>query len=207
MNLTFAPSGFTTTIPDTVTKRAAEYSSVMMDDAELSCLAGAALSFRWTPDALVVEIGSYEGMTAAFLAECMSDAGHLNHVVSIDPFERAPTSPGNPAGKYKAYLRTMHDRGLEDRCMPLVAFSHHAAPVVPDRIGFLIVDGNHDYESVVQDLALFAPKILPGGFIFIDDYTEAYPGVVRATDEFVANNSDFTLLHRAWFAILQRVGG
>ena len=68
MNLTFAPSGFTTTIPDTVTKRAAEYSSVMMDDAELSCLAGAALSFPWTPDALVVEIGSYEGMTAAFLA-------------------------------------------------------------------------------------------------------------------------------------------
>lgn len=206
MELTFTPSGFVATIPETVVKRADEYSSVMMDNAELSCLAGAALAFPWTPDALAVEIGSYEGTTAAFLAESMFDAGHLNHIISIDPFERAPTSPGNPAGKYEVYLKTMHDRGLEDRCVPLVAFSHHAAPAVPDRIGFLIVDGNHEFESVQQDLALYAPKVLPGGFIFLDDYTEAYPGVVRATDEFVEASADFTLLHKSWFAILQRTG-
>ena len=191
-------------LSDTVAKRAAKYSSDMMDDGELSCLAGAALAFPWTPEAIVVEIGSYHGMTAAFVAESLYDAGHLNHVLSIDPFERAPTSPGNPAGQYSAYLKTMRNRGLEDRCIPLVAFSHQAAPVVPDRVGLLIVDGNHDYDSVTQDLALFAPKVLPGGFIFLDDHTDSYPGVIRATAEFLTSHPDFALLHESWFAILRR---
>lgn len=205
MDLHFVPSGRTVTIPKTVVKRSARYASDMMDDGELSCLAAAALSFPWKPDSIVVEIGSFAGMTAAFLAETLFDAGHLNHVLSIDPFERAPTTPGNPAGSYSRYLETMRSRGLEDRCLPLVAFSYQAAPVVPDRIGLLIVDGNHDYESVAEDLALYAPKVLPGGYIFLDDYTDAYPGVQRATTEFLAEHSEFTLVHEAWFVILQRI--
>ncbi len=204
MDLTFSPSGFVATIPDAAVKRAFEYSSGMMDDAELSCLAGAALAYPWPPGALVVEIGSYEGTTAAFLAETLLDAGHENHIVSIDPFERAPTSPGNPHGSYEKYIQTMRDRGLEDRCVPLIAFSQHAAAAVPDRIGLLIVDGNHEYESVERDLALYAPKVLPGGFILLDDYTEGYPGVVQATDEFVVGNPEFRLLHQSYFVIVQR---
>ena len=204
MDLTFRPSGFVTAIPDTAEKRASEYSSTMMDHAELSCLAGAALAYPWSPTDLVVEIGSYEGTTAAFLAETLFDAGHQNHIVSIDPFERAPVSPGNPHGSYEKYLQTMRDRGLEDRCVPLVAFSQHAAAAVPDRIGLLIIDADHEYESVERDLALYAPKVLRGGFIFLDDYTEGYPGVVRATDEFVAGNPEFRFLHQSYFAILQR---
>lgn len=204
MDLTFSPSGFVATIPDAAEKRASEYSSGMMDEAELSCLAGVALAYLWSPAALVVEIGSFEGATAAFLAETLQDAGHENPIVSIDPFERAPTSPGNPDGSYEKYLQNMRDRGLEDRCLPLVGFSQHAAAAVPDRIGLLIVDGNHEYESVERDLALYAPKVLPGGFIFLDDYTEEYPGVVRAVDEFVVGNPGFLLLHQDYFVILQR---
>ena len=178
----------------------------MMDDGELRYLAGIVLAFPWSPGELVVEIGSYSGMTAAFVAETLAEAGLDNRVLSIDPFERVPHTRKNPQGKYKGYLRTMQERGLEDRCLPLVAYSQDAAVVVPDRVGLLIVDGNHEYESVAQDLALYASKVLPGGFIFLDDHTETYPGVIKAVADFGDSGSGFELIHQTYFAILRRVG-
>ncbi len=202
--LTFQPSGFRATISMAAEARADEYASKMMDDGELRYLAAITLAFPWSPGDIVVEIGSYSGLTAAFVAETLAEAGHDNPVLSIDPFERVPHTRQNPQGKYKRYLRTMRERRLEDRCLPLVAYSQDAATVVPDRIGLLIVDGNHKYENVARDLALYAPKVLAGGFIFLDDYTTTYPGVVEATDEFLEATPGYRLLHQSYFAILQR---
>ncbi|MGI9648423.1 MAG: class I SAM-dependent methyltransferase, partial [Acidimicrobiia bacterium] len=169
--LTFNPSGFQAVVTAAATARAVSYSSEMMDDGELRYLAAIAGSFAWERDDLVVEIGSYSGMTAAFVAETLGEAGHENKVLSIDPFDRVRHTRLNPGGKYKRYLRTIRERGLEDRCLPLVAYSQDAAPAVPERIGLLIVDGDHEHESVATDLALYAPKVRPGGFIFLDDHT------------------------------------
>jgi len=202
--LTFQPSGFKASVPAGAAARADEYASKMMDDGELRYLASVALAFPWSPDGLVVEIGSYSGMTAAFVAQTLAETGLGNRVVSIDPFERVPNTRKNPQGRYKRYLRTMQERGLEDQCLPLIAYSQDAASVVADRIGLLIIDGNHEYESVARDLAFYAPKVLPGGFIFLDDYTETYPGVARATEEFLGRIAGYELLHATYFAILQR---
>jgi hypothetical protein len=203
----FNPSGFEVEIPTSVVARTRRDGSGMMDDGELRCLAGVTLAFPWSPEALVVEIGSYAGTTAAFLAETLADAGIPNPVLSIDPFERVAGSGLNPRGRYRKYVKTMRSRGLQDRCFALVAYSHDAAVAVPDRIGLLIIDGNHEYESVARDLELFAPKVLPGGFIFLDDYTDTYPGVRRATDEYAVAHSNWEVLHRSYFAILRRAPG
>ena len=202
--LKLQPSGRELVLSQASLERANAYASGMMDDGELKFLAAAALAYEWSPDDIAVEIGSHTGRTAAFLAETLAEAGAANVVLSIDPFERVSGSRLNPRGKYRRYLKTMRDRGLEDRCVPLVGFSHHVAPTVAARVGLLLVDGNHEYESVQLDLAHFAPKVLAGGFIFIDDYTGTYPGVVKATEEFVAANQNFALLHRSYFAILWR---
>jgi hypothetical protein len=202
--LTFNPSGFGAVVTASAAARADTYSSAMMDDGELRYLAAVALAYQWASDDLVVEIGSYSGMTAAFIAETLGEAGYQNKVLSIDPFERVSHSRLNPGGRYGRYLRTIQQRGLEDRCLPLVAYSQDAAPAVPERIGLLIVDGNHEHESVALDLRLYGPKVTPGGFIFLDDHTDTYPGVVRATSEFVARESGFELLHQSYFAVLRR---
>lgn len=180
------------------------FASGMMDDGELKFLAAVTQAFPWSAGDLVVEIGTHTGRTAVFLAETLDEIGADNVILSIDPFERVQKSRLNPQGKYRKYVKTMRERGLEDRCIALVGFSHHVAPAVADRIGVLLVDGNHDYASVRQDLALFGPKVLPGGYVFLDDYTGTYPGVVKATEEYVAAHQDFVLLHRSYFAILQR---
>lgn len=205
-NLKFSPSGFRAMVPPSAAHRADAYSSDMMDDGELRYLAAVALAYQWAPDDLVVEIGTYAGTTAAFVAETLAEAGHLNKVLSIDPFERVSHTRLNPGGKYRRYVRTMRQRGLEDRCLPLVAYSHDAAPAVTARIGLLIIDGDHEHASVSRDLALYAPKVRSGGFIFLDDHTDTYPGVVRATSEFVGQDHGFELLHQSYFAILRRNG-
>lgn len=204
--LRFKPSGVEVEVPGSVVERAERDGSGMMDNGELLCLAGVALAFPWPPEALVVEIGSYAGTTAAFVAETLVEAGHDTPVLSIDPFERVSGSRLNPRGRYRRYMKTMRSRGLQDRCHALVGYSHDVATAVRDRIGVLIIDGNHEFESVARDLALYAPKVLPGGFILLDDHTDTYPGVVRATAEFLASDTRFRLLHQSYFAILQRTG-
>lgn len=45
------------------------------------------------------------------------------------------------------------------------------------------------YESAKTCLNFFAPRIVPGGFIIVDDYDfELCPGVEKAVDEFIVSN-------------------
>ncbi|MBT8201825.1 MAG: class I SAM-dependent methyltransferase [Acidimicrobiia bacterium] len=202
--LTLRPSGVRWTVPPHAAERADAASSGMMDRGELRCLAAAALAFPWSGAEIVVEIGTYAGETACFVAETLAEEGHDAVVLSIDPFERVSGTRWNPQGKYRRYQRAVRSRGLEQRCLPLIAYSQDAAPAVPSRIGLLIVDGNHELESVRRDLELYAPKVVPGGIVFMDDFTETYPGVTTATNEFVRTHDAFELLHQSYFAILQK---
>ena len=85
MKLVFDPSGFQAEIPEEVAALAEAYGSGMMDHAELTHLAAAALAYEWTPDAIVVEIGSFTGLTAAFLAQALGAVGRQT------PHQHSPT--------------------------------------------------------------------------------------------------------------------
>jgi hypothetical protein len=155
----------------------------------------------WRGGAIAVEIGAYRGQTTAFLARVLKLLGLHVPVLSIDPFERVEPDPVNPQGGYADYLRSIQSAGVESLCLPLVAFSQDAAAVVLDRIGLLIVDGSHHYSAVSQDLALFGSKVVPGGLIFVDDYSDGYPDVVRATNEYLTRENRCDILHKSYFLI------
>lgn len=205
MKVIFTPSGQDVTLPDAALELAQSYGTGMMDANELRHLAATLASYPWDKGGIVVEIGAYEGGTTVFMARILKLLGHTVPILSIDPFERAPENPGNAQGHYAVYLERITRESVTDTCMPLVAFSQDAAPVVPEKIAVLIVDGAHHYEQVTQDLALYTPKVLPGGLIFIDDYGPLYPDVVRATDEFFAGRAAFRILHQTYFVVAQRV--
>jgi hypothetical protein len=57
---------------------------------------------------------------------------------------------------------------------------------------------------VHADLELYAPKVVPGGFIFIDDYGAAYPDVVRAVDEFIAAHKEMDIVAKEYYVVLRR---
>lgn len=183
--------------------------SIMMDAAELLYLAGTLQAAKITDKDIVVEIGSFYGGTAVFLHNILTTFGNVHTpILSIDPFERCiPTNDFDAQGSYTKYLEQILKSGAGSRCMPLVAFSQDACLVVPNNIGMLLVDGSHEYERAKDDLFLYADKVRPGGYIFVDDYGERnYPGVFKAFNEFLETRNDYQASHLVdgWFAIAQR---
>jgi hypothetical protein len=204
MQIRFDPSGYSVNLSEEVQLWAAEYGSEMMDAGELIHLAATLAAYSWEREAIVVEIGAYVGHTTVFMARILQMLGKQVPILSIDPFERAQPDPLNPQGIYSAYLENIRKHKVESSCLPLASFSQDAAPVVPDKIGVLVVDGGHHYPVVSKDLALYGPKLLDGGFIFIDDYGPSYPDVVRAVDEYFIASSRFTIVHKDYFIVAQR---
>lgn len=56
------------------------------------------------------------------------------------------------------------------------------AAMVPKDVDLLFVDGGHDYDTVLGDLRLWAPKVGVGGYLLLHDYSswELHKGVVDA---------------------------
>ncbi len=48
-------------------------------------------------------------------------------------------------------------------------------------------DAAHDYDEVMRDASTYWQLLRPGGYLIGDDYDEAWPGVMKAVDEFSAN--------------------
>lgn len=200
----FSETGAPVQIPAWADALAHQFASEMMDAAELTFLLAALFQLKCAPGDFIVEIGTYHGNTSVLLGKALQEMKYSMPVVAIDPFERVQPRQWNPAGSLAQYLNNLRAHRLEAICFPIVAFSHQAAQILGNQIALLIVDGDHEYTSVQQDLALFAPKVRAGGLIFADDYVPAYPGVMRAIDEFLAVNSNWRLIHRAWFVILEK---
>ncbi len=204
MERTFSETGRAINLPDTLLALAEEFGSGMMDADELLYLSAALAAFSWNAEAIVVEIGAYIGRTTAFIAKVLQLLGKRVPILSIDAFERVHPDAFNPQGQYATYLETIRANQCEDVCLSLSAFSQDAAPVVAEKIGVLVVDGGHSYLVVKQDLALYGVKVLPGGFIFIDDYSPVYPDVIHAVDEYFVPGCSFTIVHKSYFVVAQR---
>jgi hypothetical protein len=57
---------------------------------------------------------------------------------------------------------------------------------------------------VKADLELYIPKVVPGGYVFLDDYGPAYPDVIRAIDEYLPAHPEIEVLMKSYYVILQR---
>lgn len=107
---------------------------------------------------------------------------------------------GGGAAREQADLDRIHD-SVAARFAPEVATgqaaihrapSHAVAGRFPEAsFDGVYINGDHSYDAVSRDLALWAPKVKPGGVVASDDYREnpIYgTDVVRAVDEFAAQH-------------------
>lgn len=71
-------------------------------------------------------------------------------------------------------------------------------------LDFVYIDGNHQYDSVIEDLNLWYPKVRYRGIIAGDDYKYKFPGVIKAVNEFAnMHNLHIELLDRGQFILLK----
>lgn len=62
--------------------------------------------------------------------------------------------------------------------------STDAAELITESLDYVYIDGNHEYEFVKQDIAIYYDLLKPGGIIAGHDFNGYYPGVIRAVVEF-----------------------
>jgi cephalosporin hydroxylase len=145
----------------------------------------------------VIEIGSWQGRSTIFLAKGAQVSGN-GRVYAIDHFL------GNPGkeSQYRARRRDLSDlqglfhdhvnlfnvaENIELMPMPSVA----AAADLQSRsvrARLILIDGNHAFDAVMEDFKVLRPMLLPQGLVLFDDFSRAFPGVVKCVEELVDRN-------------------
>jgi predicted O-methyltransferase YrrM len=149
-------------------------------------------------DQEIVELGVFQGRTALIMA-WGAKQGHGAHVTAIDPWDLEgnvydPPFTDVDSRRWAEYR--IRELGYADRIELIQAFSHEVAEnwgsrtddgEHPKKVGLLYVDGDHTKEGARRDIESWAPHLVPGAVIAVDDYGHPdWPGVGQAVDELVA---------------------
>ena len=176
----------------------------MMREKMYTFLASAIISSPIKPTDFLVEIGTFHGLTATFMARLLQLTNKNNKILSIDPFGRLDNA--SVIGKYPKYMENTSRYEVEKQCFALTAFSHQAYSFLKDEIPFIMVDGSHKYADVRIDLETYLPKLKRGGFAYLHDNSEKrYPGVFKAINDTVRNNPKYKILVDDFYVILQKL--
>lgn len=127
-------------------------------------------------NSLFVEIGSFKGRSSAFMAVEIVNSGKKIKFDCIDPMkltshyiQSAQEKPQEFEG-YSAedFLQRMSP--VKDVVTLHQMTSDEAVNLYQDgSIDFLLIDGDHTYEAVKQDIINYIPKMRSGGLIAGDD--------------------------------------
>ena len=122
----------------------------------------------------IVEIGTWRGGTAAILGA----AG--KNVYTIDDYSYSDIQQTSPE-EVKENLKKVGIKNIK----VFIGKSHEWALKWKMPIDLLFIDGDHQYESVKQDIEDWLPHVIFGGSIIFDDYSSLKATVGRAADEAV----------------------
>ena len=153
---------------------------------------------------VIIEIGTWKGASALFLARTMAAHDVAGTVIAVDTwlgavddwadaalFAELATEHGYPS-LYRTFLANVVHAGMTDRIVPLPLDSVNAAELLRLRdvtADVIHLDAGHEEASVAADLRAWWPILRPGGLLIADDYDRLggrFPGVTRAVDAFCA---------------------
>jgi predicted O-methyltransferase YrrM len=140
------------------------------------------------PGAHFVEIGSWAGRSAALMAVEIYNSGKDIRFDCIDPWydggvDLRDTEHQKLLGDVPLLEQFKKNLGpVLHLVNPIQATSLEAVVHYDDKaISFLMIDGDHSYEAVRDDIAAYMPKMRNNAIISGDDYN--WPGVKQAVDE------------------------
>lgn len=119
------------------------------------------------------------------------------HVITIDPIPDARAHEiflRNTKGRNITHMRMTSDEAIADRFMP-------------SYVGFVYVDGGHEYEQVKRDLRNYWPLVSEGGYLGGHDYGTPSEKNTRVTDAVndVFGKPDMTFSD--WSFLVKKVSG
>lgn len=129
---------------------------------------------------LIAEIGSWQGRSTRALADHTPGT-----VFAIDHFLGVPEllyelTDRPPHWLYKTFTMHLIDR---ENVVPIRKPSRDAARLLSSlRFDLVFIDGDHQYDSVKEDIRRWQPLVAPHGILSGHDYLSAI-GVAQAVDE------------------------
>jgi hypothetical protein len=145
-----------------------------------------------------VEVGVFAGQMSAALLR----GDPALYLTMVDSWEGGGEAYTGDSGDWHATLTDASQDEFMRQARQRVAFAGKRAEVVRARsmdaaftvgvgkaFDFVFIDADHSYEGCAADIAAWAPKVKPGGYICGHDYENVdFPkfGVTRAVNEFVA---------------------
>ena len=145
---------------------------------------------------IVVEVGSWLGVSTAFMAKMLPEDGMI---FAVDPWE-TPTeimSQGYPPLNwpiwpvlYEQFLSNMFHYNVETKVTPIRATSVKGAEVMKKKnikIDLIYIDANHDTEPVLEDLRVWYPLVEGHGLLCGDDW--CWPTVRDAVYQFAVEKN------------------
>lgn len=138
-------------------------------------------------NAIFVEIGTWKGKSAVYMAESIKQSRKKIKFYTIDTFKDFAGYNEDKDVKagtvFQLYLKNIES--VKDYVETLVGDSKDLYNNFQDEtIDFLFLDGDHTYKGVKKDLELWFSKVKKRGIIAGHDYNEATCGVKQAVDEY-----------------------
>lgn len=160
-----------------------------LDDWDLLSFYSAILP-RLGPKPSIVEVGVAYGRSLLFLAySCLAIGYSHAQLYGVDPLGRPKPAVGSggTVESPRTALQVLldHATDAEMRLIHLVQLESSAACVAfgDNAFNLVMIDGDHSYEGVIEDIDHWLPKIRAGGVLAGHDFGHQYPGVKRAVRE------------------------
>ena len=111
-----------------------------------------------------LEIGTYQGVSAARIAGALAPGGLL---YCVDPWPKTKGRQDNPC--WSICERHLRRYGVRNRVRILRGYSGEMAAQMPDQLDFAFVDGDHSWGGIKTDWTIVSEKLLPGGVVCLHD--------------------------------------
>lgn len=139
------------------------------------------IGLRKKPGAVFVEIGSYLGASACFLAAAAKELGGGSKVYCVDTW----LNEGMTEGLRDTWEEFVSNtRPYARWIVPLRGHSEDIAKGFGEAIDLLFIDGDHSYEGCRRDISAWLPYLREGGIVVLHDYGWA-EGVRRVVTEWI----------------------
>jgi len=153
-----------------------------MHDGELEWLAHQA-----SIHSRIVEVGSWMGRSTRAMAD-----NTTGDIWAVDTFDGGKGMAHDLVGKDSAWLFGEFIQNVGDckNVLPVCKSSAEAwwyARGMGKTFDMVFLDGDHDYETVLDDISTWSGLLDVNGLLCGHDYADRCPGVKRAVEEFVPN--------------------
>lgn len=132
-----------------------------------------------------VEVGSWKGMSAAYMAVEIINSKKDIKIDCIDIWEYSDIQKDIAEHKFKNLYNTFLNNitPVKNIITPIKGISWEVASLYVDNsLDFIFIDAAHDYESVKKDIIAWYPKLKNNGVLAGHDYTTS-SGVHKAVHE------------------------